>query len=425
MAITKIRISNFKSFADQTVELHDFNPLVGANASGKSNFVQVFTFLRDIARHGLEDAISLQGGVAYLRNLKIAYAQPLHFHVAVQDESLSARKPGWPLRIHSFEYEFALQFHKEGVGYTVASDRMTLCCSRDGSVSLVKKELQTALAEEKEDYTARSTVEIFNSAGELRMKVASSKSNPPLSPAEINVLNSYVNHSIPEKTLLLETSLVRMLAESACGWFRDIGIYNLDPLKAKTVVPVAGRTELELDGSNLAVVLNRLLADKDSKRSILNICQDYLPFLHNLAVEKVADRSVFLKLREVHSKEEDLPAIFISDGSVNIMGLVVALYFQEEKQLAIFEEPDRHLHPYLLSRVMAMFREASISKQVIATTHNSEMVKHAGLENILLVSRDKNGFSRITKPADSEHVRIFLDNELGIDDLFIDNLLGV
>ena len=63
MTISKIRIANFKSFADQTVELNDFNLLVGANASGKSNFVQAFKFLRDIASHGLEEAISLQGGV--------------------------------------------------------------------------------------------------------------------------------------------------------------------------------------------------------------------------------------------------------------------------------------------------------------------------------------------------------------------------
>ena len=132
-----------------------------------------------------------------------------------------------------------------------------------------------------------------------------------------------------------------------------------------------------------------------------------------------------MTFREEALKEEELPAFLISDGTANIMALVFALYFQKNKHLSIFEEPDRNLHPYLLSRVMTMFREASDSKQIIATTHNPGMVKHAGLENILLVSRDKSGFSRITRPADSEHVRIFLDNELGIDDLFIDNLLGV
>ena len=66
MTNSTIRIANFKSFADQTVELNGFNLLVGANASGKSNFVQALNFLRDISTAlGLEDAISLQGGVEY------------------------------------------------------------------------------------------------------------------------------------------------------------------------------------------------------------------------------------------------------------------------------------------------------------------------------------------------------------------------
>ena len=53
------------------------------------------------------------------------------------------------------------------------------------------------------------------------------------------------------------------------------------------------------------------------------------------------------------------------------------------------------------------------------------MVKQADLENILLIARDDEGFSRITKPADSDEIKIFLENEMGIDDLFVQNLLGV
>lgn len=39
MAIKKIRISNFKSFTDLEIEFGKFNVLIGANASGKSNFI--------------------------------------------------------------------------------------------------------------------------------------------------------------------------------------------------------------------------------------------------------------------------------------------------------------------------------------------------------------------------------------------------
>ena len=62
MAITKITLKNFKSFKNLKLELGKFNVIVGANASGKSNFVQIFRFLRDIAEFGLDNAVSMQGG---------------------------------------------------------------------------------------------------------------------------------------------------------------------------------------------------------------------------------------------------------------------------------------------------------------------------------------------------------------------------
>ena len=71
MAIKRIKIQNFRSFRDVEIELGDLNVVIGANASGKSNFIQIFRFLRDIAQSGLKNAISMQGGVEYLRNLNL------------------------------------------------------------------------------------------------------------------------------------------------------------------------------------------------------------------------------------------------------------------------------------------------------------------------------------------------------------------
>ena len=81
MGIKKIKVVNFKSFENIEVELGKFNVLIGANASGKSNFVQIFKFLKDIADSGLENAVSLQGGVEYLRNMKIGISENLSIKI--------------------------------------------------------------------------------------------------------------------------------------------------------------------------------------------------------------------------------------------------------------------------------------------------------------------------------------------------------
>ena len=412
MTITKIRISNFKSFDDQCIALNDFNLLVGSNASGKSNLVQAFQFLRDIVTHGLEDAISLQGGVEYLRNVKIANTRPLSFHVVVQPHMIihpvslgngQGTNPVRQVQIHTFDYEFSLRFHKRGSGYTVEQDRMTL--TYEDSVS----------DDEKLTDSAKLTIE--NSAGKLRIS-STSPDRGPLSAFRDQTIQ------IPKKTLLIEAPFAYIAyAGAILNWVQEIGIYDFDPKLSKRAIPIAGRSGLEMDGSNLAIVLNNVISDKEKRRSFLNLFRDLLPFIDSIDVERGANRSIFFKLREKYSKD-DLPSFLISDGTVNIITLLIALYFQQ-KPFAIIEEPERNIHPYLISKLMDMFREASQQKQILATTHNPEMVKPADWENLLLVTRDKEGFSQITRPADSDQVRIFLKNEIGIDELFVDNLLGI
>ena len=255
-----------------------------------------------------------------------------------------------------------------------------------------------------------------NSSGKLQVR-----STVP----EKEYFPSFGGEQIAERTLLFETPFLHLFAGTYVDWFKEIGIYDIDPRKAKGVIPVAGRSELETDGSNLAVVLKKLLSDEDTSRSIRNLCQYNLPYLKDLGVEQLADRFLSIRVQEIFAEGKELPAFLISDGTANIIALVVALYFQKHKRFAIFEEPDKYLYPKVLSGLMELFKEVSESRQILVTTHSPEVVKYAGIENILLVSRDKNGFSRITKPADSEHVRIFLENDLGVEDLFIDNLLGV
>ena len=74
-----------------------------------------------------------------------------------------------------------------------------------------------------------------------------------------------------------------------------------------------------------------------------------------------------------------------------------------------------------------MMKDASQTqeKQIVVTTHNPEFVKYAGLENILLVSRNEAGFSTVSRPADKEEVKTFLKNDIGIEELYIQNLLEV
>ncbi len=187
-------------------------------------------------------------------------------------------------------------------------------------------------------------------------------------------------------------------------------------------MPITGKAELEKDGVNLSIVLKNILENKDNRRKFFNLVKDALPFVDDIDIEQVADKSLIFNLRETYSKRQYLPAALISDGTINITALIIALYF-EKNGIIMIEEVERNIHPYLISKLVNMMQDASREKQIVITTHNPEIVKHAVLENILLVSRDDTGFSKISKPNDKEEVKTFLKNEIGIDELYIQNLL--
>jgi predicted ATPase len=71
MIISRIKLKNWKNFKEIDVPLKNRVFMVGPNASGKSNFLDVFRFLRDIAKPGggLQNAVLDRGGISKIRCL--------------------------------------------------------------------------------------------------------------------------------------------------------------------------------------------------------------------------------------------------------------------------------------------------------------------------------------------------------------------
>lgn len=416
MAIKRIRVKNFKSFKDLEVELGKFNLLIGANASGKSNFIRIFEFLRDIVKHGLDNAISMQGGSEYLRNISIGPSEDFSLEV-VSDQEFREFIPTREkeiLMMKTFEtiYKFTINFNKRGSGFKIVEDKITQKCK------FFRLERQKGKLQEKEEL-GEGEILFSNVKGKLKVDTKL--------PEGLTITKDFLfprfsrEENLQPKKLLLEFPLFRFMPSSE-AIFGSISVYDFDPKLPKKAVPITGKMELEENGENLAIVLKNILEDKEKERKFSNLVRDLLPFVNKLDIEKFADKSLLFKLEEVYAQKQYLPAPLISDGTINITALIIALYF-EKKLLTIIEEPERNIHPSLISGVVEMLKEASQKKQIIVTTHNPEMVRHTDLGSILLISRDKEGFSTISRPFEKEEVKTFLKNEIGIEELYVQNLL--
>lgn len=408
MAIRRLQLRNFKSFNTLDVHLGDFNVLIGANAAGKSNFTQAFKFMRDIQIHGLDNAVSLQGGVEFLGNINLGPSVPFSLEVLYDNGYLSPMvmrdKAMGRLNIEETVYRFELGFKKTRLGFEIAGDSLVqkgIYRDRSRPEAGTKGEIAYSIA----NRLLKQEVKIFGGESTNHGRVL-----PSLSLGG----GRFRSEQWDKKTLLLQTTLPRM---------PTIGVYDIDPKLPKKATPITGKADLDEDGANLAIVVKRIVSNPRTRRQFANLVKDLLPFINNVSIEKFSDRSLLFKLKEEYFKRRDVPASSISDGTINIVALIAALYF-EDRRLVIVEEPERNIHPSLISKVVGMMKEASKSKQIIVTTQNPEVVKYAGIENLLFVSRDEQGFSNIFKLTDKESVKTFLKNDIGIEELYVQNLLG-
>lgn len=108
MNIRHLRLKNWRNFRHVDIPLSDRQFIVGPNASGKSNLLDVFRFLRDIAKQeggGLQKAMADRGGMSKLRCLS-ARKEP----EIVIDVELSESDSGVP----SWRYELGIAQEQRG-----------------------------------------------------------------------------------------------------------------------------------------------------------------------------------------------------------------------------------------------------------------------------------------------------------------------
>jgi predicted ATPase len=415
MAITNIKVSNFKSFKDLDRNLGRFNVVIGANASGKSNFVEIFRFLRDIEADKLKNAIYAHGGPSSLLNRKIGAAEDLRIEAVSDSEAMWTRRSRF-VRVDQSTYALAVHFGNDANGVRVRSDALR----EDFRMGTLKEEGGQL---REGEVTAK---------GELWVRVVDGKTSVVIEPPGLRrqfeeeqillpmpLISDLVSRS-PEVSALVQARY-SLLAPKR-GFFSSVGIYNIAPHSAKEASRIEGKPELQENGGNLAIILKQILADPEKSRMFHNLLRYMLPFAREIGTEEYLGDSVLLRLREEYY-EGNLLAHLLSDGTIDVVALITALFF-EDKDIIIIEEPERNIHPHLISGLMRLMEDASRNRQIIITTHSPEVVKHAGVENLLLLARDKEGFSTMSRPGEKQTVKVFLENNLGLDDVFVQELWG-
>ncbi len=337
--IKRMKIRNILSFDDEGVdiELKPLNVLIGANASGKSNFLTALKFLFNLSdRSELLRLLSKKGGIDNFI-CKIGNKNQNGFLESVLNLSKNDND------LNTINYSIKFQENQK-------------------RLMIIEEILQSKSNESitndihRKDSTVSHFIEDPRDITEPIDKMQNEES-----------LLGRILEEYPKKKEL--KSLYKILHENLSFVFFDF----FDPKRLKEPNK-AGEfsNKLYSDCSNLHLLLNRMDRDKDYLSSILGKLKE--------VYEDISELRVFpeLQLMSVYFKEESfegrLPTENMSDGLIKFIGLLTALNQPDPPPVICIEEPEIGLHPDAIASLADCLTEASQRTQLIITTHSPLLV---------------------------------------------------
>jgi AAA15 family ATPase/GTPase len=410
--ISKIKIKNFKSFEELSMDFNNFNVLIGACASGKSNFIEIFKLLKDISQD-FENGISKHGG-PYLQNFNLSSNDLPSFLKITFDNHLTISQF---CTSKNDEFPILVDFNTVEYGLTFNFNEDT--CEILNEIVKIDFEL---VDEANENRISKNALYLKNLDGNVTAEFERPEEHVDIEYFVPQSLLNLVNNTLKNDNLLMVNSALSTAPISWASLLKNLKFYNFDPKFCKTINKINGNNELSEFGDTLPIVLDKIIKNNEAKRKFLNLLTGTLPYINDVEIEQILDNQRLFAILESYS-DVIIPSPLVSDGTGNIMALIIALYFEKSDTIFI-EEPERNIHPALFIKIVEMMKEVSSNKQIVITTHSPEILKYCELNDIFLISRNKNGFSNISKPIDNDTVRPFIE-ELGIDEVFVDNYLGL
>jgi predicted ATPase len=374
-AIARLALRNFRSFRRADVSLGRLTVLVGPNGSGKSNLLDALRFLAECMRPPLADILRERGGIGALRYR--GEDGPIGMAVSLRLSGQMNSPKGW-----FADYSFELEVLRSG-DFRVAREACAVRSTEDVGVTVS-----------------------FERKGR-----------------EVSVQGERLERTAPDPRALLLPSIGGTLPWSMVfEALRGIAVYDPVPHRMRELrdrEADALDSWLLPDAANIASLLERMEREQPDHYARVH------DFLHTAVaqIDHIFGRSYGPKIglvgRQILSegRVEEFEARDLSDGTLHLLGMLVALYQPSAPLVVGLEEPETSLHPRAMGVVWDALNEACGRTQVIATTHSPDVLdrKEVSPRSLRLVAWEagESVVRRLDRPTERALARhVFTAGEL-------------
>lgn len=345
VTVRGVSATNFRSFRELELQPGRLTALVGANAAGKSSVIDTFRFISDSLSLSLYTALERRGGLRAVR------------HTAPGGRPRNVRM--------SVELDFG-----DGFG---ASYGFRINAQAGGSYSVAEEECRTWHHDEQ--------------ITRLLLKNGRVAQGPRFLPPG----------NVDETTLALPVLGGLPNLSPVLSALRDLRAYSIVPDQLRELQdPDEGQTLLS-DGSNAASVLRHL--EPADRTELIEMLSYVVPGVVAVRTVTRGNKLTLQFTQESARGRNNFEALQMSDGTLRLLGLLLALYQREHPRFMAIEEPEATIHVAALQALMEVFRARSPGTQIVLTTHSTEILDSIDIDDLYLVVAE-DGYSRVSGVSD-------------------------
>lgn len=351
-SFARVHLENWRNFLQVDVGLRRRTFIVGPNAAGKSNFLDVFRFLRDLVAEGggFREAIARRGGVSAIRCLSARRYSDVKVDIVVRDETARV----------AWEYE--LHFGQD-------NQRRALV---------------------KHERVARNGTDLFTRPDE------NDRSDPErLTQTFLEQVN--VNRDFRDLVSFLRSvRYLHVVPQLVRDPTRSVGLRD-DPYGGDFLEQLA-RTNERTRNSRLGRIRDALRVAVPQLREI-ELWRD------DRGTPHLRGKFEHWRPQGAWQSEDQF-----SDGTLRLLGLLWSAL--DGAGPLLLEEPELSLHPEIVRLLPPMFAriQRRQGRQILLSSHSPELLhdEGIGLDEVLLLTPQDEG-TTVRTAADYEQIRLLLD----------------
>ena len=365
--ITKIRLKNFFSFSDQTIELGSANFLIGINGSGKSNLIKAFKLLKATLVEGELEKLIINrwGGFDAICFSGIEPDADQQFSLQFEFDPSVLGEYGYKFQ-DAVEYQISFRKVASSQNYTIKENFHTLHGRKKG-------------------------YEYMNACGGKGVAREGNGADQRTVKYNIENLTDSLLSQLSDQDRYYQIFTLRKAIS-------DIAIYSYfdtteTSLIRKPAMP-SGASKLLGDGSNLPQLLNWI--NLNNKRDFVKIKQSLStinPKISGIDFHLLGTNIEILL--EEEKLNRSVHVTHVSDGTLRFLCMMAIIHNSKRGRFVCIDEPEVGLHPDMIAELMEGINDISCETQFLISSHSEIILNQTTVDNVLVCEKDQNNATEV------------------------------